>query len=269
MRWIGQGGTQEAALLLESASVPGVYYVYQHLNRDKVFVEEGQRVRRGQKLAFIWGDGRWGHLHFAVGAYGGVPPYQARYQYLLNVFPQMYELWHGDLQYHTPVRTSGDFTFANQYWRNDNQQHLAAYAAVLGYGWQLGDWCPQGKVETSLTDEGVKPDQSARLRKTMHANTPSPAVNPNDYFDFEVAVVPGTYRVSVLVGDPYGPTWQEVSCEDKGLGEYDLRTGQRQWTPELDVPVADGRLTIRFRLKDGVTAGVSQLYFYMTGNPQR
>ena len=56
IRWIGQGSPQEAALLLESATFPGIYYVYQHLNRDKVFVKAGQRVRKGQRLAFA--DGR-------------------------------------------------------------------------------------------------------------------------------------------------------------------------------------------------------------------
>jgi murein DD-endopeptidase MepM/ murein hydrolase activator NlpD len=269
VRWIGHGAPQEAALLLESDAFPGVYYVYQHLNREKVLVTEGQHVRKGRKLAFIWGDGRWGHLHLAVGAYGPVPPYQARYQYLLNVFPQMYELWHGDLNCRTPVRTSGDFTFAGQYYRNGNHQHLNAYTDVLGYGWRLGHWCPQAMVERSLSDEGTRPDQSARLRRIMHNDTPRPAVNPNDYIDFEVAVVPGTYRVNVLVGDQYGPTWQEVSCKGKSMGEYDLKAGQRQWTPETTVPVPDGRLMIRFRLKDGaVPAGVGELYFYMTSNSQ-
>jgi len=56
IRWIGQGSPQEAALLLESATFPGIYYVYQHLNRGKVFVKADQHVRKGQRLAFA--DGR-------------------------------------------------------------------------------------------------------------------------------------------------------------------------------------------------------------------
>jgi len=265
IRWIGPGAPQEAALLLESASCPGIYYVYQHLNRDKILVQPGQRVTKGRKLAFIWGDGRWGHLHFAVVGYGPVPPYETRYQYLLNAFPPMYELWHGDLAYHTPVRTSGDFTFAGQYYRNGNHQHLAAYTDVLGYGWQLGDWCPQGKVETSCTDEGGRPDQSARLRRILHADTPAPAVNPNDYVDFEVAVVPGTYRIRVRVGDAYGPSRQEVACGGTSLGTYDLPAGRLRWTPEATVQVPGGRLRVRFRGGDGNTpAAVRELYFCLT-----
>jgi murein DD-endopeptidase MepM/ murein hydrolase activator NlpD len=61
--------------------------IYQHLNRDKVFVQPGQSVKRGDRLAYIWGDWRWGHLHFSVVGDGGQPDYAGRYRYVLNCLP--------------------------------------------------------------------------------------------------------------------------------------------------------------------------------------
>jgi len=113
VRWVEHGQPPEACLLLESESQPGLYYIYQHLNRDKVFVQPGQSVKRGDRLAYTCGDWRWGHLHFSVVGAGGQPEYADRYRYLLNCFPQLAELWHGSLAIETPVRTSGKFRFAN------------------------------------------------------------------------------------------------------------------------------------------------------------
>ena len=262
VRWIAQGNSPEACLLLESASYPGLYYIYQHLNRDKLFVQPGQKVRRGEKLAYIWGDGRWGHLHFSVVGSGGQPDYGQRYRYLLNCFPHLVELWHGSLTLEIPVRTSGNFRFANQYWEDGNRQHLSAWSDVLGYGWQLGDWCAAGKVETSLTDEGGKPFQGARLSKIMHQQTEHPARNPQDWFDFEVAVENGTYRVRAEVGDQYAATWQWVEFEGVDAGTFELPPGQLRRTDERPVTVNDGRLTARIQLRDNRTpAGLRNLTF--------
>jgi CubicO group peptidase (beta-lactamase class C family) len=262
VRWIAQGNSPEACLLLESASYPGLYYIYQHLNRDKLFVQPGQKVRRGEKLAYIWGDGRWGHLHFSVVGSGGQPDYGQRYRSLLNCFPHLVELWHGSLTLEIPVRTSGNSRFANQYWEDGNRQHLSAWSDVLGFGWQLGDWCAAGKVGTSLTDEGGKPFQGARLSKIIHQQTGHPARNPQDWFDFEVAVENGTCRVRAEVGDQYAATWQWVEFEGVDAGTFELPPGQLRRTDERPVTVNDGRLTARIQLRDNRTpAGLRNLTF--------
>jgi murein DD-endopeptidase MepM/ murein hydrolase activator NlpD len=56
VQWVEYGQAPETCLLLESASQPGLYYIYQHLSRVKVFVQLAQSVRRGERLAYIWGD---------------------------------------------------------------------------------------------------------------------------------------------------------------------------------------------------------------------
>ena len=262
VRWVEYGKPPEACLLLESVSQPGLYYIYQHLNRDKMFVQPGQTVCRGERLAYIWGDGRWGHLHFSVIGGGGEPDYDQRYRYLLNGFPQLYELWRGSLTIETQIRTSGNFRFANQYWEDGNTQRLSAWSEVLGYGWQLGDWCAAGKVETSLTDEGGKPFQSARLSTIMHQQTSRPARNPLGRFDFEVAVEDGCYRVRAELGDHYAATWQRVEFEGSDAGAFDLPRGELAWTDEKRVAVNDGRLTVRIQLRDDRTpAGLRNLVF--------
>lgn len=112
VHWKADGDTHQTCLLIESKS-SGVYYIYQHLNRETVFLKGGDQVNKGQFLGYIWGDGRWGHLHFAIKGSKGVPEYKQRYIALLNCFPQLYELWHGDLEIHIPLRTVGHFFSPN------------------------------------------------------------------------------------------------------------------------------------------------------------
>jgi hypothetical protein len=177
----------------------------------------------------------------------------------------MYELYHGDLTPRTRTWNTGSFRFAGNYWIFGNQQHLNHFDPLLGYGWLLGDWCPHGKVATSMTDEGVKPDQSARLSKTMHTNTVRPVTNPDDYCDFEVQVTNGRYLVIARVGDLYTKTWQRVEIEGVDAGTYALNR-KVQTTKEMRVPVRDGRLTLRVHLKnDPVPAGLQELHFSIIG----
>ena len=259
---VAGGKPNEACVILQSTTKPDIFYIYQHLYRPRVAVREGEQVKRGDPIGTIWGDGRWGHLHFAALISDTVPTFDERYQSLLNCFPQLYELWHGDLASRPFERTSGDFRFAPQYYRGGNVQCLNAYSDVLGYGWLLGDWCTASKVESSRTDEGLKADQSAILRRVMHRRTVHPALNPSPDFDFEVDVLPGRYRVRARIGDQFEATWQRVQFEDTVVGEYDQPAGQVRWTPETQVQVDDGRLTIRLSLRgDEQPAGIRELYF--------
>lgn len=263
VRWVdaSSAGGKEACILLESAAEPGTWYIYQHMNRDMVMVRAGQRVERGQPLGYIWGDWQWGHLHFAVVGYGKQPEYKNRYRCVLNVFPQLYELWRGDLQPRNRVWTAGDFTFDKTYWACRNFKRLSRYDDLVGYGWRLDDACVAGVVEQVPGREQQEP-QNARLRKTLYAGTPIAAVHPVNHYDFEVAVEPGEYAVSVRVGDRLARSWQRVRLEGSEAGAYALGANQFAWTPEKTVAVHDGRLTIRIELKDAHSwAGLSQLRF--------
>lgn len=260
------GSKIENRLFIQSEKNPELSYSYSHINRNRVLVDVGQKVKKGQQIAYIWGDWRWGHLHFSLRNYNfeSVTPGYDGFKYLLNTFPQMYELWYGDLKPHPRTHLNDSFRFAGQYWTRGNCQYLDQYSDLLGYGWRLGPWCTTGRVETSRVDEGVKPGQSARLKKTMHTVTPHPAQNPKDYFDFEINVSNGRYFVQAEVGDMYDPTWQKVEIEGRDTGIYELDK-TLDWTPIINVPVQDGKLTIRIHLRDSSTpAGIRELHFTRT-----
>lgn len=260
VRWARPTGRpQEACLLLESTAQPGLYYVYQHLNVDRLQVKSGDTVQRGQRLAYIWGDWRWGHLHFAVLATDAAPGYAERYANVLNCFPQLYELWHGSLEPVAPPVTSGRFRFAEIYYRCEGRLRLHAFSDTVGYGWLLGDWCAAGSVEYLRNHQ---PGQSARSSKIMHAESGAPALNPDGWLDFEVAVENGRYRVEAEVGDAYADTRQRIAFEGVDAGSFALAAGQLQWTPSRIVGVQDGRLTVRIYLIDQMAkAAVRNLNF--------
>jgi murein DD-endopeptidase MepM/ murein hydrolase activator NlpD len=265
VRWVETklAKKNEACVLLESDAQPGLYYIYQHLNRAKVHVTSGQKVARGQSIGYIWGDNRWGHFHFAVVARSDAPPvFTHRYENVLNAFPALFELWHGTLE--APARTwrEGEFEFARHRWLNGNRQRISSYDNVVGYGWRLGAWCAAGKVEFSSHADKTMPGGVALLRKTMHTDTPYPAKNPLDYFDFEVAVENGTYAVGAVFGSRDDRTWQRVTFEQTEAGVFALEAGESARTPRKQVTVADGRLTMRVFLKDAETAaGVNTFSF--------
>ena len=97
----------------------------------------------------------------------------------------------------------------------------------------------------------------------LHQGTPAEAVNPCDYYDFEVDVEPGRYRVRLNVGDQEHATWQRVSVEAVNIGTYSLGQNEFQWTPATAIPVRDGRLTIRLHIKDDSSryAAVKRIQF--------
>lgn len=258
----------ESRIFIQSASHPELTYTYSHVNRYSILVKKGERVHSGQPVGYIWGDGRWGHLHFALRNYDYNENEKVIYggfNYLLNIFPQMYELYHGDLEPRRKTWNVGSFRFAGNYWIYGNRQHLDFFDPLVGYGWQLDDWCTHGRVETSCTDEGILPDQSARLSKIMHSNTTQPVTNPDNYFDFEVVVSNGKYIVNVRVGDMYTGTWQRLEIEGLDAGTFELDHSLRS-TGEKRVEVNDGHLTVRIHLLDAFTpAGLNELHFSITG----
>lgn len=269
IRWIDTIHTRkhEACILLESATDPGIFYAYQHLNAEKLLVKTGDTIQRGQPLAYIWGDDVWGHLHFGVMAYGQCPKdYIEAYEYVINIFPQLYELWHGDLKERQRLWPSGVFLFDRHRATIRNRKALNGYRDFLGYGWLLGDWCPADQVENVTHFEKLIEEYdsstNARLRKTMFAGSSGEATNPDDYYVFEIAVPPGEYVVKALVGDLDYPSWQHVYIEGVDAGEFALEANRFAWTPSLRLPVTDGKLTVRIDVQqDNTVAGLAELVF--------
>ena len=262
VRWIEytKTGPNEACVLLESSANRGQFYIYQHLNRHAVLVKPGAKVERGKALGYIWGDGIWGHLHFAVVGRGGAPGFSDRYRYLLNAFPALYELWHGDLNPRSRKHTQGDWIFDRNKAANGNRKYLGAYNPLLGYGWQVADFCPALKVEPGPERDIHHLDTSARLRKTLFEGTPAAAENPHNHYVFQIDVEAGVYEVQVRVGDRDLPTWQKLSINNTDLGTFERAPGFT-WTPLEHAKAPEGKLLLRVDLQAKQLAAVSAINF--------
>jgi hypothetical protein len=259
VEWVAQhpGDPNQACVLLRSRAQPHIAYVYMHLNRPTVAVHAGQELARGDHVAYIWGDEVWGHLHFAVVHAPHEQPFEGRYRNLLNCFPHLYELWHGDLDEHVPVFDNAVFTFGEPKQLCGNKLHRSAYTDVNGYGWRLGEWCPARAVE-----------RGAVVRRTLYPGTAAEARNPEEHFDFAVRVVPGTYEVQARVGNAHGPSWQEVAFNGVSAGTFDLRDGGLLRTPARNVAVPDGLLVVRLRVRGEELAGITELQFRRQATPR-
>lgn len=236
----------DGCIILKSNSQDNIYYVYKHTNPKTHKVKEGQLVKKGDILSYIWGDDVWGHLHFSVVYRSDPPAYQGRYKNVLNFFPHLYELRYGSEPVPN-IRTSGNFTFGYSKQYCNNIQRLDEFNELTGYGWVLGDWCIAQKVERTSRDS----TGNVRLKKVLHAGTQAESTNPNSHYDFDVLVENGSYTVSVTIGDAYGPSLQRVFFENQDIGVFNLEgSGQLVETKEYTVDVQDGRLTIRMELLD-------------------
>lgn len=257
VRMVHQANKDEMCVIIESESDPGIYYIYKHIYVKHYYVKEGQHVKKGDMLAYIWGDNVWGHLHFAVVKQGSLPEYNKRYTNLLNCFPHMYELWHGDLTSRPRVWKEGQFSFAHDKWQVENKLRMAVYDEIVGYGWRIEDWCTAGALELYPDKSGCLP-----LQKIMHKGALAECENPHNFYDFEVAVEKGSYIVSAKVGEMEESSWQKVTFNGVEAGTFELVAGEFQGTETKTVKVLDGRLIVRIELKDKNTrAGINELHF--------
>ncbi len=261
--WIEDKGLdeagKEACVLLESDSQPGIYYVYKHLYNKNVIVRKGQKLVRGEQIGTIWGDEVWGHLHFAVVKSDSIPTYQNRYFNLINGFPQLYELYFPTNYNYYKTFSKGRIYFGKLRSLNGNQKNANAFEDYTGKGWLLGDWNPADKVEWVLKgNEG-----NVRLKKVLYENSKAVSRNPLNYYDYEIQVQPGIYRVRARVGDLFLPSWQKIVFEGLTAGTYSLTSGELNWTSEKIVKVEDGKLSIRIYIDEEniKVAGLSEIVF--------
>lgn len=104
---------------------------------------------------------------------------------------------------------------------------------------------------------------NARLKKVLFEESPAEAENPSDYFDFDISVRNGVYRIRAELGDWFLPSWQKVEFEGVEAAAYSLKPGEFTWTTERIVTVKDGSLTTRIFVDNNNTkvAGISQIVF--------
>jgi hypothetical protein len=259
--WVEEDATEknQACVLLESSAQRGIYYIYQHLHDQNVIVHKGQKLVRGEPIGTIWGDNVWGHLHLAIVKSDTVPTYKNRYTNVLNFFPQLFELYNLQSLNYFKSFSKGRITFGKLRSLNGNEKNALAYEDYLGKGWILGDWNAADKVEWVLKDN----EGNARLRKKLFERSKAECVNPENYFDYEINVKNGIYRIRAKVGDLFLPTWQKVAFENVETDTYSLGAGELEWTPERVVKVEDGKLTIRIYIdeEENRPAGLGEIVF--------
>jgi len=250
---------KETCVLLESESQPGIYYVYNHLYNKKVVVKEGDKLVRGEPIGTIWGDEIWGHLNFSVVKSDTIPSYDSRNFNAINFFPQLYELYFRQTYSFNRNYTKGKITFGQRRDLNGNEKNLLAFEEYSGKGWKLEQWNPADRVDfISKGEEG-----NARLSKTIFSGEKASCINPNNWYDYEINVRNGVYRIRAKMGDYILPSWQKVEFEGVPAATYSLQAGELKWTSEKVVRVKDGKLTVRIFVneKNNTTAGLSEIVF--------
>lgn len=250
---------KEACVLLQSNEEPNIYYVYNHLYNNSIEVKKGQKLVRGELIGTAWGNSGWGHLQLLVVNSDSVPSYENRFHNSLNFFPQLYELYFQQSYQSSKSFTRGKINFGRPDYVNGNEKNTSAYEGYLGKGWVLGRWNKVDKVERAERGE----EGNARLRKVLFSNLAAQSVAPNNYFDYEVNVKNGVYRIRAKVGDLYLPSWQKIYFEGVAAATFSLEAAEQKWTTERVVKVKDHKLTIRIYIGNETqrVAGLSEIVF--------
>ncbi len=253
-----QGGNQ-ACVLLESETQPGIYYLYSRLYPKNLTVKQGQSLVKGEAIGTAWGDESWGHLQFAVIKSSMEPTIENCFHNIVNGFPQVFGLYYRQSAYILRSFTRGKIVFGGPRYLNGNQLNTQEFEAYSGKGWVTGSWNPADKVEwIGKGDEG-----NVRLKKILFEETPAQSKNPNDFFEYRITVRSGTYRIRAKVGDALLPSWQKIEFEGVDAGIKNLKAGDYSWTGERLVKVSDGTLNVYIYVnsENKQVAGLSEIVF--------
>ena len=248
----------QVSLLLESESQPGIFYFYGNLYRKTLMVRKGQKLVRDEIIGTAWGNDEWGFVHFSVLKNDTVPEFEDVNANIINFFPQLYELYFNRLYGFSKLFSKGTVRFGGKNAISGNEENNLAFEEYVGKGWLLGCWDASDEVPfVTKNDQG-----NVRLNKILFAGSGGESVNPENYYDYEINVRDGSYRIRAKVGDVELATWQKVEFENIDEGEFSLEKGEQEWTDERIVKVNDGKLTIRIYIDPGnKPAGLSEIVF--------
>ena len=250
---------KEACVLLESSSQPGIFYVYKHLNNKKTVVKKGQKLVSGEPIGTIWGDEIWGHLTFSVIKSDTIPSFQDCSNNVVNCFPQIFELYFKQSSGFPKSFSKGRIFFGKIRSQNGNQKNTIEFEEYSGKGWILGEWNTANKLDwVAKGNEG-----NTRLGKKLFEDSAAECTNPNNWYDYEINVQNGAYRIRAKVGDLLLPTWQKIDFEGINAGTFSLSEGEQKWTSERIVRVNDRKLTIRIYVDENneKMAGIGEVVF--------
>src|SRR5690554_160064 len=249
----------QSCILLQSESNPNIYYAYNGIYNKNVVVKKGQRLMRGDAIGAAWGDDTWGHVQFTVINSKTEPLPGEGFCNVVNVFPQLFNLYFRNTSFISKSFSRGKIVFGKPRRLSGNQIFAHEYENYSGRGWITGKWNPADKVE--WISEGM--NGNVRLKKVLFEGTHARARNPEDHYEFQIAVSNGTYRIRAKVGDVQEASWQKIEFEGVGAAVKSLNAGEFDWTGERVVQVKDGTLNTRIYIdpKNVKVAGISEIVF--------
>ncbi len=252
-------GGNQACVLLKSKSEPNIYYFYNHLFTNNVAVKKGQELVKGEVIGTAWGNNEWGHLHFAAIHSLTEPTMKECSDNVINGFPQVFGLYNQRGIFIVRNFSRGKIVFGEPRSARGNALNNLEFEPYTGKGWVTGKWNPADKVEWISKGN----DGNVRLKKVLFEGTPAECANPNDYFEYQISVLNGTYRIRAKVGDVYLPSRQKMEFEGTDAGTKNLRAGEFSWTGEWIVKVKDGTLNVRIYIdkENKLPAGLSEIVF--------
>lgn len=248
----------KAAVCVESRSTPGIYYIYRNLYNKQIFVSKNQKIETGDPIGSMWGDGNIENVQITVVKNDTIPLPGNCDRNIVNFYPQLLELYYGKQPANRQLFRKGQISFGKPAGKPGNVKNVAAFEEYLGTGWILGRWNTVDKVAWVSTRQAG----NARLSQTLFRGQNAQCSNPGKWYDYEINVPDGVFRIRASVGDCLSPSWQKIDFEGINAGTYDLGKGEFTWTPEKIVRVTDGRLTVRIHTpgENGV-AGISEIVF--------
>lgn len=251
--WIKPENDKAVAVLLQSRSNSKIFYCYRGLYNRTLEVREGQNLLRGELIGTGWGNETRCFVRFSV-VYADTIPSGPENLPVLNFFPQLFERC-----FNHSLSLSRSFVKGNIKFGKNPGSNLLAFEEYSGRGWILGAWNPAARVEAA--SNGIQ--ANARLNSVMFPGTSIECRNPQEWFDYEINVRNGAYRVRAKVGDAGKASWQKLVFEGVAAGTYSLDKNEFRWSPERIVKVTDGKLTLRFFVEEtgSVPAGISEIVF--------
>ncbi len=261
--WVEAQTTNEKekqnTVLLQSESQPEIFYLYQGLNSKNTQVRRGQKLMRGEPLGTAEGINDGQDFQFSVIRSDTVPSFEFRSGNIVNFFPQIFELYFNRTDNYPKRFSKGKISFGKTSHRSRNEMNNEAFEEYMGKGWVFGQWNITDKTETvSRGEQG-----NVRLQKKIFENSRAERENPNDWFDYEINVPDGTYRIRAKVGDAELAATQQILFEGVNAGVFSTAKGEYVWTPERVVRVTDGKLTVRIKVdaQNLKPAGLSEIVF--------
>jgi len=252
---------KSVSILLASNSNSNIFYLYRHINRKRLQVKSGSSIERGEPIGTIWGDKTWGHLSFVVLFSKTTLTPEICANKVLNVFPQIFTLYFSQLYISPRNFKKGRFFFGKPSNLNENQKNAISFEDYSGRGWNIDLWNKAGRM--AWITKGA--DGNVRLRKTMFEGTAAEFTNQENYYEYNIAVTPGIYRIRAKIGDVNEPSWQRITFEGVDTGTFSNEKGVFAWSSEKVVKVTDGKLTIRIYIDETnqKVAGISEIVFQM------